>query len=57
MQIRKRTWTTSLGESKEAWIIDYTDGQGHRHIKTFDRKKEADAFHATVKVDIRAGRP
>ena len=55
MSVRKRTWTTSLGESKEAWIIDYTDGQGHRHIKTFDRKKDADAFHATVKVDVRAG--
>src|SRR5262249_35166323 len=55
MSVRKRTWTTSKGEAKEAWIVDYTDQQGVRHIKTFDRKKDADAYKATVKVDIRAG--
>src|SRR5262249_1167939 len=44
-----------LGEKREAWIVDYVDGQGNRHIKTFDRKKEADEYRATVKVDIRRG--
>src|SRR5262249_2849203 len=55
MSVRKREWTTRLGEPREAWIVDYTDQQGARHIKTFDRKKDADAHEATVKVDIRAG--
>jgi integrase len=55
MSVRKRSWTTRLGDQKEAWIVDYTDGQGHRHIRTFERKKDADAFHATAKVDVRAG--
>jgi integrase len=55
MSVRKRTWTTTTGEQKEAWIVDYTDQNGQRHIKTFDRKKDADANHASVKVSVRAG--
>jgi integrase len=55
MSVRKRTWTTTTGEQKEAWIVDYTDQNGQRHIKTFDRKKDADAHHASVKVSVRAG--
>jgi integrase len=55
MSIRKRAWTTATGERKEAWIADYTDQAGKRHIKTFDRKKDADAFHATASVEIREG--
>ncbi len=38
---------------REAWIVDYTDGQGERHIQTFAHKKEADEYHATVRVDVR----
>ena len=55
MSVRKREWTTRLGEQREAWIIDYTDQRGDRHIKTFDRKKEADAYHASVRVDVHKG--
>lgn len=55
MSVRKRTWTTRLGEQKESWIVDYVDQQGDRHIQTFERKKEADEYHAKVKVDVRKG--
>jgi integrase len=55
MSVRKRTWTTRRGEQKEAWIVDYADQDGDRHIETFARKKDADAYHATVKVDVRQG--
>ena len=55
MSVRKRTWTTSKGEQKEAWIVDYSDQSGARHLKTFDRKKDADGYAATVRVEIRAG--
>jgi integrase len=55
MSVRKRTWTTRNGERKEAWICDYTDQHGGRHIKTFDRKKDADAHAASVRVDIGRG--
>ena len=39
MSVRKRTWATSKGEQKEAWIVDYTDQNGERHIETFARKR------------------
>jgi integrase len=55
VSVRKRAWTTRRGETKEAWIVDYADQLGERHIRTFGRKKDADVYHATVKVDVRAG--
>jgi integrase len=55
MSVRKRKWTTAGGEEREAWIVDYADQDGERHIETFERKKEADARHAEVRVDVRAG--
>jgi integrase len=55
MSVRKRTWTTRRGERKEAWIADYVDQDGDRHIETFDRKKDADAHHAAVRVDVGKG--
>ena len=55
MSVRKRTWVTSKGEPRDAWIVDCLDQQGERHIETFARKKEADARHAEVRVDVKAG--
>jgi integrase len=55
MSVRKRSWKTREDETKEAWIVDYTDQLGGRHVKTFARKKDADAYHARVTVDVSAG--
>jgi integrase len=55
MSVRKRTWKTSNGDTREAWVVDYTDQLGTRHLKTFSRKKDADAYHAQVAVDVGAG--
>src|SRR5262250_3268041 len=55
MSVRKRTWKNPKGEAKEAWIVDYVDQQGKRHIETFGRKKDADARHAVVRVDVSKG--
>lgn len=44
MSIRKRSWTTAKGEQKEAWGVDYADTAGKRRLKTFQRKKDADAW-------------
>jgi hypothetical protein len=55
MSIRKRKWTTNKGVEKEAWVVDYTDAQGVRRLKTFARKKEADTFAATSSVQVREG--
>src|SRR5262245_41103824 len=40
---------------KEAWVVDYVDQYGERHLKTFAKKRDADAHHAIVGVAIRAG--
>jgi len=55
MSVRKRRWETSKGEEREAWLVSYTDGQGSRCFATFAKKKDADDFHATVRVDVKRG--
>jgi integrase len=54
MSVRKRTWITN-GEQREAWIVEYRGTDGKPHIKTFARKREADAYHAVVGVSVRSG--
>ena len=55
MSVRKRIWKTTKGEERTAWIADYVDQEGDRHIETFQKKKDADARHAEVGVGVRAG--
>jgi integrase len=55
MSVRKRSWVTRKGEAKEAWVADYTDGAGARHIKTFDKKKDADNYASKTRTDVNAG--
>jgi len=55
MSVRKRTWTTRQGETRESWVVDYRDGAGERHIETFARKKDADERHSVVNVDVAKG--
>jgi integrase len=55
MSVRKRTWQNAKGEVKKAWVVDYVDQRGQRHIETFDRRKDADARHAAIKVDVAKG--
>ena len=55
MSVRKRTWKSPNGETREAWIVDYVDQAGDRHMKTFAKKRDADAHHAIVGVAVRAG--
>jgi integrase len=54
MAVRKRVWETRRGETKEAWIVDYSVN-GSRHIETFQRKKDADAREAEVTVNVGKG--
>ncbi|HEV2899395.1 MAG TPA: tyrosine-type recombinase/integrase [Pseudaminobacter sp.] len=54
MSVRKRKWK-SAGVEKEAWVVDYVDGKGTRRLKTFAKKKDADAFKATATVEVRQG--
>jgi integrase len=55
MSVRKRTWTNRDGSHGEAWVVTYTDRAGVRRLKSFAKKRDADAYHAQVGVDVRAG--
>ncbi|KSV84564.1 integrase [Sinorhizobium sp. Sb3] len=55
MSVRKRTWTTPKGVERSAWVVDYADTGGKRRLKTFAKKKDADAFAATANVQVREG--
>ena len=52
----KRAWRTpQTGELREAWIVDYVDQSGQRRNKNFERKRDAEAYEATVRVNIARG--
>jgi integrase len=55
MSVRRRIWTTSKGEQREAWVVAYSDVSGKPRLRTFSRKREADAYHAKVRVDVSSG--
>lgn len=52
--VRKRTWKSG-GEIKTAWIADYFDQEGKRHIKTCKTKKEADGFLVRARHEVARG--
>jgi integrase len=47
MSVRRRSWVTRKGEKKTAWMVDYVDQFGARHVATFASKKDADDYCAT----------
>jgi integrase len=53
--IRKREWTTPKGEHREAWVVDYVDQHGKRVLKTFDTKKEAEAWKINALHEVQVG--
>jgi integrase len=53
--VRKRTWATSSGEIKTAWVVDYADNHGTRQRKHFATKKTADAFRISIEGQMQAG--
>jgi len=55
MSVRRRTWTSPKGETKQAWVCDYVDGAGKRRLKSFKLKKQADAFAASATVEVASG--
>ena len=61
MSIRKRVWQTESGQERSAYLVQYSTaerdecGKRKRHIKTFDRKKDAEDFQAQVRVDLKRG--
>jgi integrase len=52
--IRKREWA-SRGIARSAWVVDYFDQGGKRRLKTFQTKKEADAWAVTALHEVKTG--
>lgn len=46
---------SKAGVEKQAWVVDYIDGEGTRRLKTFARKKAADDWAAQAAVQVREG--
>jgi integrase len=53
--VRKRIWTAPSGETKTAWVVDYTDSRGDRQRKHFPTKKAADAFRINIEGQLQSG--
>jgi len=53
--VSKRTWMYK-GEKRTAWVVRYRDpATGSRPNKTFEKKKDADAYRLKVEVEIEGG--
>jgi len=52
--IRKRTWKSG-DEVRTAWVADYFDQAGKRHIKTFAKKGDAQAWLDETKIEVKKG--
>jgi integrase len=53
--VRKRTWNKGTPNEKTAWIADYFDQRGDRHIKTFDRQRKAKDWLADTQREVEEG--
>jgi integrase len=51
--VRKRTWNTKTGP-KSAWVVSYMHN-GKQHLKTFSKKKMADAWRAEMQTEQKRG--
>ena len=54
MAIRKRKWK-SRGIERSAWVVDYFDQSGKRHIKTFATRKESDQWSVIARSQVKQG--
>lgn len=55
MSVRKRTWKTASGETKDAFVVDYFDSDGVRRHESFSTKGEAKKRHAEVVLSVHKG--
>lgn len=53
MSVRKRP--SKSDPTKFSWVVDYRDTRGARKLKTFAKKKDADAFATTAASEVRDG--
>jgi integrase len=51
--ITRRTWKTSRGEQREAWVVRYADQNGKWRLKTFERQRDAKDWRATALHEVK----
>lgn len=52
--VRKRIWKSN-GQVKTAWVADYFDQEGKRHLKTFPTRKAVDSFLVGARHEVQEG--
>ena len=57
MSIRKRTWKTLKGESKEAWIVDYVTRPGSAGRRPSTKRKKRKRLSGAGESRCRRGSP
>src|SRR6516162_5358842 len=55
MSVRKRTWKTRKGVVKFAFVLDYVDQHGKRHIETYRTEREAKKRAIDVGAAVKQG--
>src|SRR5687768_14096535 len=55
LSVRPRKWITRSGEERKAWVVDYKDRAGKRHIETFSLKKQAEARRKVIEDELDTG--
>src|SRR6185437_10908428 len=53
--IRKRKWRGKDGSDQTAWVVDYFDQKGKRHLKTFPTKGAAGAWKTDALHQVKIG--
>jgi integrase len=56
MAIRKRAWETAKGTRGFAWVVDYSDQNGKRHIESYPTKQEAKDRETVIRNEVRERR-
>jgi integrase len=51
--IKRRSWTTSKGEQREAWVVRYPDQDGNWRLKTFERQRDAKEWLPTAQQEVK----
>ena len=55
MAVKRRQWANKDGSTGTAYQVGYSDSSGKWRTKTFQRKKDADAFFEGTKREVRLG--
>lgn len=53
--VTKRSWVTGKGETKQAWVVAFTDASGVRHKNQYATRRAADAARIEAESQVKTG--